>query len=555
MGKYDFDFDLYEESTLAWIGNIITPLSSVLEFGAANGRLTKFLSEEKQCNVDIVEIDNISGSKAEKYARHAWLGLEDGDIEKYHWVDNGTQYDYIVFADVLEHLLHPEEALKRCGGVLKSTGRILISLPNISHNSIIIELLNDRFNYTPIGLLDNTHFKFFTRQSFLRMAEQTGWAVVGEKAKYVRVGENEIKNSYQEVPKEIFKYLVNRDSGNVYQYLFTLAHSSEYLMGNCERTVLLDAESHYLLRAQYELDGTYSYKKESNIHVNPYNGFIEVILSIPDNTSSALINLLNCCCIIQDLEIQVMVREELLKIASFEHNASKILNAYYFKDIPQVKIEIPSNAKKLFLKMNVVKYDFEDSFLDLLVKENSRKEQLISQICNDYEKEIQKKDSDFKESVQIYEKEIQQKDYEFKKSVEAYEQTIKNKDDEFQQSVSTYENVIKQKDIEFQRSINVYEGVVKQKDDELKKSAEAYENVIRQKDEEFKKSVDTYENVIRQKDEEFQRSVNTYENVIRQKDEEFQQSVKTYEEVIKAKDAEYLNLLKKNEYKDLHGSQ
>ena len=501
MGKYDFDFDLYEESTLAWIGNIITPLSSVLEFGAANGRLTKFLSEKKQCNVDIVEIDSISGAEAQKYARRAWIGSEDGDIEKYHWINNETQYDYIVFADVLENLLHPEEALKRCGGVLKSTGRILVSLPNISHNSIIIELLNDRFNYTPIGLLDNTHFKFFTRQSFLQMAEQTGWAVVGEKAKYVRVGENEIKNSYQDVPKEIFKYLVNRDSGNAYQYLFTLAHSSEYLMGNCERTVLLDAESHYLLRVQYESDGAYSYKKESSIHVNPYSGFIEVTLSIPDNTSSALINLLNCCCIIQDLEIQVMIQEELLKITSFEHNSSKILNAYYFKGIPQIKVEIPFNAKKLFLKMNVVKYDFEDPFLDLLVKENLKKEQLISKICNDYEMEIQKKDSEFQESVQIYEKEIQQKDKEFKKSVEAYEK------------------------------------------------------VICQKDEEFKKSVDTYEKVIRQKDEEFKRSVDTYEKVICQKDEEFQQSVKTYEEVIKAKDAEYHNLLKKNEYKDLHDGQ
>lgn len=37
MGKYDFAFDLYEDSPLAWIAKTIKTGSTVLEFGSANG--------------------------------------------------------------------------------------------------------------------------------------------------------------------------------------------------------------------------------------------------------------------------------------------------------------------------------------------------------------------------------------------------------------------------------------------------------------------------------------------------------------------------------------
>ena len=55
------------------------------------------------------------------------------------------KYDYVIFADVLEHLLHPEDVLDRCKIVIKKKGKVLVSVPNVSHNSIIIELMNDEF--------------------------------------------------------------------------------------------------------------------------------------------------------------------------------------------------------------------------------------------------------------------------------------------------------------------------------------------------------------------------------------------------------------------------
>ena len=50
--------------------------------------------------------------------------------------------------------------------MLKKEGCLLISTPNIAHNSIIINLLNNYFEYTDVGILDNTHLKFYTYYSF-----------------------------------------------------------------------------------------------------------------------------------------------------------------------------------------------------------------------------------------------------------------------------------------------------------------------------------------------------------------------------------------------------
>ena len=152
MGKYDFDLELYEDNPLAWIADRVAVSSRVLEFGSADGRLTRYLKENKNCLVDIVEIDEESGKKAALYANRAFVGSGEGDIEKYCWLLDGEKYDFIIFADVLEHLLHPWEVVKKCKKALVPQGQILASVPNIAHNSIIIDLINDRFTYHPTGL-------------------------------------------------------------------------------------------------------------------------------------------------------------------------------------------------------------------------------------------------------------------------------------------------------------------------------------------------------------------------------------------------------------------
>ena len=219
MSNYDFELDLETQNTMSVINNWIEPGHAVLEFGPANGRLTRYLSQNKNCSMTIVELDPASGAEAAAYAKNSYVGEELGDIEKYHWLATDQKYDSIIFADVLEHLRNPEAVLKNCSQVLKDTGSILISVPNLGHNSVIISLLNDQFMYSETGLLDRTHIHFFTYESLIKTIKDSGYYINEIVPIYSRVGENEIPATYAQVPVSLERYLRKRKTGYVYQFV------------------------------------------------------------------------------------------------------------------------------------------------------------------------------------------------------------------------------------------------------------------------------------------------------------------------------------------------
>jgi glycosyltransferase involved in cell wall biosynthesis/2-polyprenyl-3-methyl-5-hydroxy-6-metoxy-1,4-benzoquinol methylase len=224
MNKYDFTLDLETDNSNSIILRWIKPQSTVLEFGPAHGRMTKFLKENLQCSVTIIELDEESGSEAAKYADRALLGKIEGNIESDQWVQKlqGHTFDYIIFADVLEHLHNPGETLVRAGGLLGSNGSILISVPNIAHNSIIIELWKNRFEYRSTGLLDETHLRFFSQTSLTKLVQQTGLYVHNAHNARNLVEKTEFKHSLAEMPRQVAKAMAKRDLADVYQFIWEL---------------------------------------------------------------------------------------------------------------------------------------------------------------------------------------------------------------------------------------------------------------------------------------------------------------------------------------------
>ncbi|MDA8170996.1 MAG: class I SAM-dependent methyltransferase [Nitrospiraceae bacterium] len=90
-----------------------------------------------------------------------------------------TRFDVLVFADVLEHVLNPEEVLKFfVNNYLKGNGQVIISLPNIANWRIRIQLLLGRFNYTQTGILDKTHLHFYTFKSARTLIQNCGLRIV-----------------------------------------------------------------------------------------------------------------------------------------------------------------------------------------------------------------------------------------------------------------------------------------------------------------------------------------------------------------------------------------
>lgn len=232
MNKYDTSLDMNSENSLSILLNNIEENSTVLEFGPATGRMTKYLKENMNCNVYIVEIDEEAYEISMKYAEDGFLG----DIEEYGWADKfkDIKFDYILFADVLEHLRNPDIVIKKVKDFLNIDGQIGISLPNIAHNSIIMNLMRNNFQYNQLGLLDNTHIKFFTHNSAKDMLEKSGMTVVKEFATYAPNTTEEFKYNVNDMTSLEKDALSKHDFGDVYQLVF-MACKSDYYENNMEK--------------------------------------------------------------------------------------------------------------------------------------------------------------------------------------------------------------------------------------------------------------------------------------------------------------------------------
>ena len=85
-------------------------------------------------------------------------------------------FDVITLADVLEHLRDPLAVLCHLRHWLSGDGRIVCSLPNVRHESVLLPLLvHGQWNYVEAGILDRTHLRFFTLESMLRMLREAGY--------------------------------------------------------------------------------------------------------------------------------------------------------------------------------------------------------------------------------------------------------------------------------------------------------------------------------------------------------------------------------------------
>jgi len=90
----------------------------------------------------------------------------------------GAGYDAVVLSHVLEHLVAPERLLSRIGERLAPGGVVVVALPNVLFYPIRLRALLGRFDYTPDGIMDTTHVRFYTFESGLALLRENGFEVV-----------------------------------------------------------------------------------------------------------------------------------------------------------------------------------------------------------------------------------------------------------------------------------------------------------------------------------------------------------------------------------------
>lgn len=220
MSKYNFAVDeINPNSTHGKILSQIKEGSTVLECGCATGYMTRFMNEKMGCSVSIVEIDEEAYNIARESAEDGFCG----NLDEHYWADHfkNGKFDYIMFADVLEHLMNPVRTLRFSKKLLKNDGKVIFSIPNICHNDIMIRMYYDNFTYTNIGLLDNTHIHFWGGNNLPGFCDKAGFDIEVIDLLLAKTGKTEQGFPLNQIDDELLALLKKRKLGEVYQYIVT----------------------------------------------------------------------------------------------------------------------------------------------------------------------------------------------------------------------------------------------------------------------------------------------------------------------------------------------
>ena len=207
---------------------------NILEIGCAcGGTLLEISNRNNTANLYGIEINKNAANIAKMFANVSSADIENGDLPY-----ERLFFDYVIFGDVLEHLYNPQKVLENIKPYLKEDGKIIASIPNIQHWTIIEELLNGYWTYTKAGILDETHLRFFTQTEITKMFDEAGYNV----KKYVGndIGISESGNTLLEKMLKC-NIIDNVDDFMAYQW-FVEADKKYIIDGNDEK------ELAYLLR-------------------------------------------------------------------------------------------------------------------------------------------------------------------------------------------------------------------------------------------------------------------------------------------------------------------
>lgn len=149
-----------------------TPANTkVLDVGTATG-LLGILLQNSPLKLYGIEPNLVWAKKAEQYYEQVFVGRLEDTQEEYL-----KNYDVVVCADVLEHLVDPNLQLIRLVRLQAPNTKFLVCVPNVANIWLRVNLLCGKFEYTNRGILDRTHLRFFTLRSFKELLTSSGLTI------------------------------------------------------------------------------------------------------------------------------------------------------------------------------------------------------------------------------------------------------------------------------------------------------------------------------------------------------------------------------------------
>lgn len=142
----------------------------VLDVGCSTGATGTLIAERFGCTVTGIELDPELAEAARTCLAEVNVG--DANEQLATLAARGTEFDVVLFADILEHLVDPWQAIDLAIDLLSGGGWIVTSLPNAAHIGTIWSLLRGTWPMRASGIHDDTHIRFFARRDIARLVER-----------------------------------------------------------------------------------------------------------------------------------------------------------------------------------------------------------------------------------------------------------------------------------------------------------------------------------------------------------------------------------------------
>jgi SAM-dependent methyltransferase len=152
----------------------------VLDLGCSTGPLAEPVSDLgfEYVGVDI-EDASVAAVTARGFEAHVLdlAGDEDALERALGAVVGARRLAAVLLLDVIEHLVDPGPLLRAVARLDDGLGgvHVIVSIPNASHVDVGIKLLLGRWDLTKIGLLDDTHVRFYNERLVREVLAGGGW--------------------------------------------------------------------------------------------------------------------------------------------------------------------------------------------------------------------------------------------------------------------------------------------------------------------------------------------------------------------------------------------
>lgn len=346
MFKYNKEivFSAGDSSSHGIISSLVSGGESVLEFGCAKGELSAHLKNELGCKTYGIEISE----KALEIAKANLDGYVCCDIENYEWEKSfDVEFDTLIFADVLEHLRDPAKAIRRALSLLKDDGKIIFSVPNIAHADIILKLINNRFDYSEIGLLDDTHIHFFAKENLVDFCTEAKIFPTLITGTLCPAGSSE--QAIEDKSSASFRASYMHDYSSVYQFV-VCAIKSDFASGNDIETVwALDFARRF---TKIYLDEGNGISEDNTLTYPLTDGEFSFGFDVKEGLKAIRIDPCeDSGYFVRGLEITVdgdfVAPSKLVGIDVIEDSL------YLLGNDPQIHVDIPSGAKRVEIKGSI----------------------------------------------------------------------------------------------------------------------------------------------------------------------------------------------------------